>query len=224
VRSAGDRRESSGGIVVRTFLRIAAAALVLVVGLGFALLATDVVLLHRGLGSGDTRFASGSLAGNLWKPRQLVPLGAAQRLLGTEDDLAYRQAVRAFVLGRPRDEPFQSPDLLGQRGHAQDLLQAIVDGDGNVQRRSDAANLIGVLGFANAAIDPEQAYGYLSEAIGRFRQAVSLDPANDDAKYNLELALTRIEHTPRPNGRQQQRDSRGGTGGGAGTGDAGSGY
>ena len=205
-------------------LRLGAAAVVLVAALAFLLLATDMLLLQRGLRSGDTRFASGSVSADLWSPHQLLPFGAAKSVLAVNDDVAYREAVRAFVLGHPRDEPFRSPDLLGQRGHAQDLLQAILSGDGNAKRRAEAANLIGVLGFANAAIDPGQAYIYLSEAIGRFRQAIALDPGGDDAKYNLELALTRIKGTPRPSGQKQPRDTRGGTGGGAGTGDAGSGY
>ena len=209
---------------MRRALRIFAAAAAVVVAVAFTVLAADLLLLQRGLTSGDTRFASGSLSADLWTPHQLVPFGAARSLLAVDDDVAYRDAVRAFVLGRPRDQPFRSPELLGQRGHAQDLLQTIVQSDQNAKRRAEAANLIGVLGFANAAVDPDQAYSYLSEAIGRFRQAIALYPAGDDAKYNLELALTRIKKTPKPSGQKQPRDNRGGTGGGAGTGDAGSGY
>ena len=205
-------------------LRIAAALVVLLVAIGCALVATDVLLLQSGLRSGDTRFASGSLGSDLWRPHQVLPLGATGSLLGVDDDVAYREAVRAFVLGRPREQPFRDPDLLALRGQAQDRLQAIVDGDENAQRKAEAANLIGVLGFANAAIDPDQAYSYLSEAIGRFRQAIAFDPSRDDAKYNLELALTRIKSTPRPQSQRGPRDTRGGTGGGAGTGEAGSGY
>lgn len=209
---------------MRRSLRIAGALVVLLVALGCALLATDALLLQNAFRSGDTRFASGSLGGDLWRPHQILPLGATGSLLGVHDDVAYREAIRAFVLGRPREQPFRDTDLLALRGQAQDRLQAIVEGDGNARRKAEAANLIGVLGFANAAIDPDQAYSYLSEAIGRFRQAIALDPSRDDAKYNLELALTRIRSTPRPQGQRGPRDTRGGTGGGAGTGEAGSGY
>jgi hypothetical protein len=209
---------------VKRYLRLVAAAAAAVAAVGCALLATDVLLVQRAMGSGDTRFATGSLAGSLWRPHQLVPYGAAEALLSVDDDVAYRQAVRAFVLGRPRDEPFRSPGLLGQRGHAQDLLQKILEGKGDAKRRAEAANLIGVLGFANAAIDPGQAYTYLAEAIGRFRQAIALDPASDDAKYNLELALTRIKKTSRPRDQMQPRGPRSGSGSGAGTGDPGTGY
>jgi hypothetical protein len=209
---------------VKRTLRIFAAAAAVVAAIACTLFAADVLLLQRGMSSGDTRFASGTLSADLWRPRQLVPFGAARSMLAVNDDVAYRDAIRAFVLGRPRDQPFRTPELLGQRGHARDLLQAVVESHQNAKRRAEAANLIGVLGFANAAIDPDQAYSYLSEAIGRFRQSIALDPRSDDAKYNLELALTRIKKTPKPSGQKQPRDSRGGTGGGAGTGDAGSGY
>lgn len=209
---------------MRRALRIALGIVLAVAAVACLLLATDVLLIQRGLRSGDTRFASGSVSATLWSPRQLLPFSAARSLLAVKDDVAYRDAVRAFVLGRPRDQPFRSPDLLGQRGHARELLQAVAAGDTNARRRAEAANLIGVLGFANAAIDPDQAYNYLSESIGRFRQAIALDPSSDDAKYNLELALTRIKKTPKPSGQKQPQDNRGGTGGGAGTGEAGSGY
>jgi hypothetical protein len=209
---------------VTRILRIVVATVAVVAAVALALLAADMFLVQRSMSSSDTRFASGSLSASLWRPHQLLPFGATKSLLSVDDDVAYREAVRAFVLGRPRDEPFQSPDLLGQRGHAQDLLQAIVESKQDPKRRAEAANLIGVLGFANAAVDPDQAYNYLSEAIGRFRQAITLDPASDDAKYNLELALTRIKKTSKPAGQKQPQDNRGGTGGGAGTGDANSGY
>ena len=220
----GGRPKLFGRFVVRRGIRIVAVVAGLSAGIALVLLATDVLLWQRAMGSSDTRFASGSLANGLWKPDQLVPFGAAQALLGVDDDLAYRQAVRAFVLGRPRDEPFRSTELLGQRGQAQDLLQSIADSNSEPRRRAEAANLVGVLGFANAAIDQDQAYVYLSQSIVRFRQAILLDPGSDDAKYNLELALTRLEKTPRPSGQKQQRSSSGGARSGAGTGEPGSGY
>lgn len=209
---------------MRKTLRIGGAAVALVVAIACAALAADVLLLQNGIRSGDTRFASGSLGADLWRPHQILPFGATESLLGVDDDVTYREAIRAFVLGRPREQPYRDTDLLALRGEAQNQLQAVVDGDESAKRKAEAANLIGVLGFANAAIDSDQAYQYLSEAIGRFRQAIALDPSRDDAKYNLELALTRIKSTPRPQSQPGPRDTRGGTGGGAGTGEAGSGY
>jgi hypothetical protein len=209
---------------VRGALRIAAALVLAAVALVAVLLATDLLDWKGRMSGGDTRFASGSLAANLWQPKQLLPYGTARSVLGLEDDLQYREAVRAFVLGHPREQPYADTDILGARGHARDLLEAIVDGGGDPGRRSQAANLIGVLGFANAAIDPDQAYSYLTESAGWFRRAIALDPQSDEPKYNLELTLSRLENTRPPRNQRQQRDTRGGTGSGAGAGEPGSGY
>jgi hypothetical protein len=209
---------------VRAALRIGAAGVLALVAIAVSLLATDLLDWRSRIDGGDTRFASGSLAAGMWEPRQLVPFGVAKSMLGVQDDLSYREAVRAFVLGRPREQPFGDTDLLGARGHARELLEPIVDGAGAPSRRGAAANMIGVLGFANAAIDPDQSYSYLTESVRWFRRAIALDPGNDDAKYNLELALSRLKNVKPPPSQKPPKGSKGGAGSGAGTGEPGSGY
>jgi hypothetical protein len=205
-------------------LRIGLATVLVAVAVAAVLFATDLLDWRSGIAAGDTRFASGSLAANLWEPRQLVPFGAAKSLLAVQDDVTYREAVRAFVLGRPREQPYGDTDLLGARGHARELLEPIVDRTGDVRRRSDAANMIGVLGFANTAIDPDQSYSYLTEAVTWFRRAIALDPGNENAKYNLELALSRLRNVKPPPNQKPPKGGKGGGGSGAGTGEPGSGY
>ena len=56
--------------------------------------------------------------------------------------------------------------------------------------RALGSNLVGVLAFENAALDPPSAAVHVPAAAGAFRDAIRLDPANDDAKFNLELVLT----------------------------------
>jgi hypothetical protein len=214
----------AGGRPVRAALRIGIAAVLLLGAVFVTLLATDLVDWKGRIDAGDTRFASGSVSTNLWEPHQLVPFGAARSLLGLQDDVAYREAVRAFVVGRPREQPYGDTDLLGARGHARELLEPIVDAPGDRSRRSEAANLIGVLGFANTAIDPDQAYSYLTESVRWFRRAIDLDAMNDDAKYNLELALSRLRNVKPPPNQKPPKGSKGGAGSGAGTGEPGSGY
>lgn len=209
---------------MRSFVRIGLAAVLAVVAVLALLLATDLLEWKSRITAGDTRFASGSVTSNLWEPRQLVPFGTARSALGVQDDLTYREAVRAFVLGRPREQPYGDTELLGARGHARELLEPIVDGTGDAHRRSAAANMIGVLGFANTAIDPDQAYSYLTEAVTWFRRAIALDPANDDAKYNLELALSRLKNVKPPPNQKPPQGGKGGGGSGAGSGEPGSGY
>ena len=66
-----------------------------------------------------------------------------------------------------------------------------------LEARGDAAgtralgsNLVGVLAFESAALDPASAAVHVPAAAGAFRDAIRLDAANDDAKFNLELVLT----------------------------------
>jgi hypothetical protein len=209
---------------MKAAVRIGAAATLVLVAVVVTLLATDLLDWKGRIDAGDTRFASGSLATNLWQPRQLVPFGVARSFLGLQDDVTYREAIRAFVVGRPREQPYGNTDLLGARGHARELLEPIVDAPGDRGRRAEAANLIGVLGFANTAIDPDQAYSYLTESVRWFRRAIALDAANDDAKYNLELALSRLRNVKPPRSQKPPKGTKGGAGSGAGTGEPGSGY
>lgn len=205
-------------------VRIAVAAVCLVLGVAAALLATDVLRWQSRIAADDTRLEAGSTESDLWKlPRPFLP-GAAESLLGLGDDLAYRRALREFALGRPREETFSDTQVISQRGRAQERLGEIVNSHQPLSRRAAAANLMGVLGFANAAIDPSQAPAYLESAVASFRQAIALDPSNADAKYNLELALTRLPPARQAAGQSPAPKSQGGSGSGAGSGRAGSGY
>lgn len=204
--------------------RLLLAAICLLAGAAFILLATDARRWQSRMQSGDTRFAFAPARSDLWAPAQLIPFGTAKALLQLDDDLAYRRALQVFMLGQPRDQPFSDAEVIGRRGQAQELLVDVVERDNDPGRRAAAANLIGVLGFANAALDDSQARAYLNAAIENFRAAISIDPENADAKYNLELALARLQAAERAAGAQARRDTRSGSGAGAGTGQPGTGY
>jgi hypothetical protein len=205
-------------------LRLVVAALALLVGTLCALFATDVLRWQHRMARDDARFEAGSTESGLWSLPQPFLLGTAKSVLALGDDRAYRMAVREFVLGRPREEHFSDAELISQRGRAQEELAALVEGSQDAKRRAAAANLLGVLGFANSAIDPQQAPTYLAAAITSFRQAIELDSSNADAKYNLELALVRLPDAKRSTGQNPSPNTKGGTGSGAGAGRSGSGY
>jgi hypothetical protein len=204
--------------------RLVVAALALLVGTFCALFATDVLRWQDRMEWGDTRFEAGSTESSLWSLPQPFLLDTSKSVLALGDDRVYRMAVREFVLGRPREERFSDAELISQRGRAQEQLATLVESGQDAKRRAAAANLIGVLGFANSAIDPQQAPTYLAAAITTFRQAIELDPSNADAKYNLELALVRLPDAKRSTGQNPSSNTKGGTGSGAGAGRSGSGY
>jgi hypothetical protein len=205
-------------------LRVVVAALALLVGTVCALFATDVLRWQHRMEWGDARFEAGSTESGLWSLPQPFLLDTSKSVLALGDDRTYRMAVREFVLGRPREEHFSDAEQISQRGRAQEQLATLVEGGQDAKRRAAAANLIGVLGFANAAIDPQQASTYLAAAITSFRQAIELDPSNADAKYNLELALVRLPDAKRSTGQNPSSNTQSGTGSGAGAGRSGSGY
>lgn len=207
-----------------TRLRVAAAVLCLLVGTFAVLLATDVLRWHGSMRSGDTRFEAGSSRASLWSVPHAFTFGVGKAVAGVNDDLSYRTALREFARGLPRSERASDTEIIAQRGKAQEQLAAIASGTQDPRLRAAASNLTGVLGFANAAIDPSQAPTYLTDSIARFREAIALDPDNADAKHNLELALARIGPAKRASGQSKPRTTRGGTGSGSGAGEPGSGY
>jgi hypothetical protein len=79
------------------------------------------------------------------------------------------------------------------RVQAQIALTDVVATPGDASRESQAANLIGVLGFAMATQDVGQRATFLNNAVTAFRQAIALDPTNDDALFNLEYALDQLK-------------------------------
>jgi len=161
---------------------LAAAAL-------FFLLAADVARWPDALEADDVRYRVAPADDGLWKPAELVPRGVASAVLGVDDDVAFRRAVRAFRLGR-LDAPFVTdPRRTLHRADAQDRLSVIAAGDGDPERRSAAANLLGVLSLVGAFSEYAEREALHRNAVASFERAIALDPANADAKHNLELAL-----------------------------------
>jgi hypothetical protein len=154
-----------------------------------------------------------------------VPEGTARWLLGTNDDIRFRRALRGVRLSHPEQPGFSDPAYVVHRNEATAWLIDIVQGDGDDARRSAAANLLGVLSFADAIADYENRGRLLGGAAGRFRQAIAFDPGNEDAKYNLELTLSRSQGLELSESGGGTAPSPGGKGArGAGAGDPGSGY
>jgi hypothetical protein len=172
----------------------------LLVGVGVALslaasaalivFALDVLRWDRQLSEQDVAFRAVPEAARYSQPSGLLPFDLAERALAGQDDLAFRRQLQAYLRVRP-GALVDAVEFEQRRGEAQIELARLSRVDPDPRRRSRAANMIGVL-----ALDPQFAPTVQEEytarvrgAIDAFRTAVELDPANADAKRNLELAL-----------------------------------
>jgi hypothetical protein len=167
--------------------------------LGLAALATlmarDVWSWQTALRDADLRAEVRRVDGSTWSADTALPFGVARRVLGIDDDLAYRALLsRAsdLVASRPStDRPLRQLPV----EVALERLEAGAD----TARASQAANLLGVLVYNRAAQPgpqpPEQ------KALREFQNAVRLDPSNETAKRNLELVLQRLRRAPPARGR-----------------------
>jgi len=196
---------------------------VLAVFLG--LLAVDVARYRDALQAGDVRYRVSPGGDNLWSAAEITPFGARAKLLDVQDDVDFRRAVRSMRLARLDDETVSDPEVALRRNEAQALLEAIASGDKDRVRRSKAANLLGVLGLARFASETQDRARIAQSIVSNLRGAIELDPSNDDAKYNLELALQRSSGIEIAEGGGGVNPAPGGRGvKGAGAGDPGSGY
>jgi len=196
-------------------------ALALVLGL----LAVDVARYRDALQAGDVRYRVSPSDDDLWSTSELTPFGARTNLLGVQDDVDFRRAVRAMRLARLDDETVSDPEVALLRSEAQALLEAVASGDKDLARRSRAANLLGALGLARFPSETQDRAGLAQSIVSNLRLAIELDPSNDDAKHNLELALQRSSGIQLAEGGGGVNPAPGGRGvKGAGAGDPGSGY
>ena len=202
-----------------------------VVCLGLAvvlgLVALDVTRSRDALASGDVAYRISPEQTDLWRFSTLVPFDLADSLLGTEDDVELRRAVRSVRLAR-LDDPTASvsdPQLALLRNDAQARLDALVAASKDPKTRSRAAGLLGVIGLARLVSETQDRVALLSSTVANLQLAIALDSSNDDAKYNLELALQRSRGIQLTEGAGGQNPSPGGSGSsGAGAGDPGTGY
>ncbi|HYI74513.1 MAG TPA: hypothetical protein VEW90_04515 [Gaiellaceae bacterium] len=213
--------------VVERSLVGAGAVLCLLLALGLGLLALDVTRTRDALAQGDVRYRVTPQRVDLWRASTLVPQALAVRMLGTEDDVELRRAVRAVLLAK-LDDPSVSvsdPEVALLRNAALAQLDYIVASDASAEDKSRAAGLLGVIGLARLVTETQDRTAALSAMVANLQLAIALDSSNDDAKYNLELALQRSRGIQLTEGAGGQNPSPGGSGSsGAGAGDPGSGY
>jgi hypothetical protein len=185
--------------VVRKFGPI---AVLLALAIAAALVARDAAAVRQSVEHSDLVFleAQPSYA-RLWRLETTIPYPA--RLFGIEDDLLYRHALRKYAAEDRRQQGrfnFSSPGL---RAEAQAALSIAENADLSAARRSKLANLQGILSYDETLTNPLDAAGLAQEALEHFHRAVKIDPANIEAKYNLEYLLRLVD--PNQNPARQRR-------------------
>ena len=175
-------RRHRAGLVALAFVAVATVLL---------LLAVDARAWHTTVARDDLRFRALPAHGELWKPSTLLPGDPAGALIGTGDTIAYRRGLQLFWFSRIGADPETRQDLPTLRAQAQEALQQVMLTGARARERSSAANLLGVLVVTTPApaTDRSGLAKLLRRAAGYFQQAIALDPANGDAKQNLELVL-----------------------------------
>jgi hypothetical protein len=208
---------------VRRMAAILGAVACFVLAGGLVLTALDVERWQSALASGDVRYRAAPQEQDLWQPAQIVPFGAAEALLGVDDDVDFREALRTLRLAGVAQAESSDPRLALRRSEARGLVAAIAEGDADRWRRSRAMSLLGAISFASALSDSQDQDALQRDALARFRGAIELAPDNDEAKANLEIALRRDAEAGASGGGDDP--TPGGQGArGAGAGEAGGGY
>jgi hypothetical protein len=195
----------------------------LLAALVLGLLAADIRTWRNAIRSSDLRYEVQRDSSPSWTASTLLPSDPARRLLEVDDDVALRRAVAAFraVRGVREDftTPFSKPRL---RSEAESALAEVAGGDRPTQA-SQAADLLGVLAFADATAGVRSA-APVERSLAALQNAVRLDPENTAAKHNLELLLRILEARGQRIGPNPGPGRRGGGQRGAGSGTPGRGY
>jgi hypothetical protein len=203
----------------------AAAVVCIALASVLLMLAVDIGRWSDAMAADDVRYRAEPEGADLWQPDTVLPFGAAKRLLGTGDDVAFREALRALRLGRLDLGITSDPELALNRGEARARLQQVATEGGDRVRRSRATNLVGVIAFATSLTEARDQSAFIQDAAAAFQTAIELDPDNAEAKANLELALQRGRALQPTEAGGGPNPSPGGSGAkGAGAGDPGSGY
>jgi hypothetical protein len=168
----------------RAALAVALLAAAVVAGL----LAADLSSWRTAVARGDAQFARSPESAS-WNAGTVLPFHVARGILGISDQLALRAASRQFVhlrsLGNGVDNGY-SESL--QRGTLEGTLTTIAAGRDHA-RDSDADLMLGILAFADTQQRGAGAPAPVDQAVADFQSAVTENPANTDAKYDLELLL-----------------------------------
>jgi hypothetical protein len=192
---------------LRRALPLLAAVVLIGLAVVLGLLALDVRNWQGTITHSDVRFRAERSHIGLWRSPAVLPGDPARSLLGLGDALAYRRALQLYWFSIVGSSTGGQADLAATRVDAETSLQKLMTTGATRFERSTAANLLGVMTVeapANSPTEKEE----IASATNYFVHAVKSDPANYDAKLNLELLL-RVAH---PTKSELNQDAHGGFG------------
>jgi hypothetical protein len=178
---------------VEAGVKIVAAILALVLAALALALARDVDGRADTLDAADARFSVAPSARESWRADSLLPAGVVRGTLGVADDEQVREALRLFraAFGR-RAQIGPGEDVQAARAAAEAALTPIAArSDRNIA--AQARDLLGLLAVDDPSAGAPGGPSPLERALSSFDAAVRLDPGNEAAKTNLELALRLLE-------------------------------
>jgi hypothetical protein len=164
--------------------RLVAVVVAIVASALVALLAADVRAWTDHFAAADSRLkrSAGPLPAR--KIDSAFPFEAARRILEVDDDVRLRRGTWFFKQGRTARDPEQTARAYALSAGELNRIAAAA----SRREASQAQNLIGVIAYYSSST-----IGFdRNDATAAFARAVRLDPANVDAKYNLELVLRAI--------------------------------
>jgi hypothetical protein len=177
--------------------RFTGAALVLALAVAVVFVAEDVRRWPGRMEAADVRYMSGSTTED-WRPSDRLPLRLGGDLLELDDDITFRRTLALF---REEHQATEERRSTSEQGLRKTLLeQALIDVEeeaGDPSRRSQAANLLGVLYSEMAQSAGPSGEVFVGRALAAWRRAIIADQANVDAKANLELFLTLMSEPER---------------------------
>lgn len=188
---------------------LAVAALACAVGaVLLALLARDAGRWPEAVRSGDVAAADPAHPQQAsWTVDEALPFSPARRLLGLDDDLAFRRAVVLFRRAYTRDLQFErSTDGAAIRIRAETALAHVIRTDRDRRRVSAASNLLGILALVDAATS-RSGNAPVDRSLFAFEDAIRLDGSNEQAKANLELLYQQNAFSTSVRGRERLQRS-----------------
>ena len=206
---------------LRQELPAIAGATLVAAGIALAVLAVALWRLP-----GDAAYEDRLLVGartlpaDVWQGNRSFQLAGS--IAGGADDAAFRRAIAMFRRGRALDVgATKGTDQIVSSVLASAQLAVVERSTADARRRSQAANMQGILVAEEAVFDPDGG-PRVALAAGAFRRALKLDPANEAAKLNLELLLGLTRSTSGGSG--ESTGGFGGFGKDSGGGNGGAGY